>query len=282
MAYVITAATGNIGSRVVEHLIAGGIRPRVFVRDSQKARNRFGDRIDLVTGDLGDANALKSALEKNDSLLVINTGPELAARDALAAGVAQEVGIRHLIKLSALSAPQAISVGAWHARGEAAVRASGVPFTIVQPAGFMSNALHWASSIKSRGVVRASVGDGRVAYIHPGDIAAVVAHILTKRAFVGETVPITGPQALTYAEMAAAIGRALGRVVTFESISDEQARDGLVAHGLPAPEAAELVSLWQAVREGRLSTVTTGVERVTGRPPESFDQWATQNAAAFR
>ncbi len=282
MAYVVTAATGNIGSRVVEHLIAGGIRPRVFVRDGHKARSRFGDRIDLATGDLGDAGALRSALEKNDSLLVINTGPELAGRDALAASVAQEVGIRHLVKLSALSAPQFISVGAWHASGEAAVRASGVPFTIVQPAGFMSNALHWASSIKSRSVVRASTGDGRVAYIHPDDIAAVIALVLTKRDFVGESIPITGPQALSYAEMAAAIGRALGRAVTFESISDEQARDGLVTHGLPVQEADELASLWQAVREGRLNAVTSGVARVLGRQPKSFDQWATENTAAFR
>ncbi len=148
MTCVITAATGNIGSRVVQHLIAKNIRPRIFVRDGAKARGRFGDQVDIAIGDLDDPKALKSALERGDSLLVINTGPAIAARDALAARLAREVGIQHLVKLSALSAAQAIAIGGWHARGETAIRASGVAFTIVQPAGFMSNALHWAPSIK--------------------------------------------------------------------------------------------------------------------------------------
>ena len=282
MTYVITAATGNIGSRVVEHLIAQGIRPRIFVRDPDKAHGRFGDRVDMVSGDLDDPRALQSALREGDSLVLINTGATLAERDARAAQLARQAGVRHLVKLSALSAAQAIAMGGWHARGEAAVRESGIPFTIVQPAGFMSNALHWAASIKSRGVVRASTGNGRVAYIHPADIAAVVAAVLTQPAFVGESIAITGPHALSYAQMTAAIGRAIGRDLTFEAASDQHTRERLLANGLPDVEAEELVSLWRAVREERLSTVTSGVERVLARAPLSFDQWAIENAAAFR
>ncbi len=124
--------------------------------------------------------------------------------------------------------------------------------------------------------------DGRVAYIHPDDIAAVIAAVLTRQSFLGESLAITGPEALSYTEMTAAIGRAIGRHLTFEPTSDEQTRERLLANGLPDAEADELVSLWRAVREDRLSTVTSGVERVLGRPPVSFDQWALENAASFR
>src|SRR5690348_1495995 len=107
MAYLITGATGNVGTRVVERLIGLGLRPRVFVRDGDRARARFGDRVDIAIGDLGDPGTLASALQADDSLLLISSGPMLAAQDEIAARVAGSAGVRHLIKLSALSAPAA-------------------------------------------------------------------------------------------------------------------------------------------------------------------------------
>jgi len=93
-----------------------------------------------------------------------------------------------------------LAIGAWHERGQAAVRASGVPFTFVQPTGFMSNLLAWAPSINAEGVVRSSTGDGRRAFIHSDDIAAVAVMALTNRAYDGESLPITGPEALSFAK----------------------------------------------------------------------------------
>src|SRR5277367_6508030 len=174
MNYLITGATGDIGSRVVKHLLALGARPRVFARDARKSRERFGDRVDVAVGDLADAGSLFAALAGVDALFLVNSGPEIASRDELAAKAAKAVGVKLLVKLSSMDAQQGVGTGVWHARGESAIRASGIAFTFVQPAGFMSNALGWAASIKPGGVVRAPTGDGRIAFIHPDDIAAVV------------------------------------------------------------------------------------------------------------
>src|ERR1700732_1181234 len=103
--------------------------------------------------------------------------------------------VKHIVKLSSMGVQQGLAIGAWHKRGEAAVRASGVPFSFVQPTGFRSNLLAWAPSIKTEGVVRASTGAGRRAFIHPDDIAAVVEKALTTRAYEGKSLPITGPLA---------------------------------------------------------------------------------------
>src|SRR5271170_2952885 len=215
MNYLITGATGDVGSKVVEHLLHRGERPRVFVRDAQKARSRFGDRVEIFAGDLADAASLKAALNGVDEFFLVNTGPQIPARDEAAAEVAAAAGVRHLVKLSSMDVEQGLAIGAWHERGEAAIRASGISFTFVQPTGFMSNLLAWARSIKSEGVVRASTGDGRRAFIHSDDIAAVVTKALTTRKYEGESLPITGPEALTFAEAAAKIGAALGKRVNF-------------------------------------------------------------------
>ena len=115
MTYLITGATGNIGSRVVEQLIGEGHRPRVLVRDTGKARQRFADRVEIFAGDLAYADSLRPGLRGVGSLLLINAGPELAERDAAVAIVAKKAGVRHIVKVSALSAAQEIAIGEWHA-----------------------------------------------------------------------------------------------------------------------------------------------------------------------
>src|SRR5262249_4012887 len=158
MGYLITGATGDIGSKVVKLLLQRGDRPRVFVRNTDKARSLLGDRVDVFVGDLADPESLRAALNGVDEFFLVNAGPEIPARDEAAANAAKAAGVRHLVKLSSMDVQHGLAIGAWHERGEAAVRASRVPFTFVQPTGFMSNLLAWAPSIKAEGVVRASTG----------------------------------------------------------------------------------------------------------------------------
>lgn len=281
MTYLITGATGDVGSKITELLLQRGERPRIFVRDAEKARSRFGDRVDIFLGDLADPTALKTALEGVDALFLVNSGPRIPARDEIAARTAKAAGVKHLVKLSSMDVQQSLAIGAWHEQGEAAIRASGVSFTFVQPTGFMSNLLAWASSIKTEGVVRAATGNGKRAFIHSDDIAAVATDALTTQKYEGQSLPVTGPEALTFAEVADKIGAAIGKRLTFQAISDEEARQRYSAVSESAEETEAHVSLWRAIREGRLATVTNTVERVLGRKPIALDQWITENIAAF-
>jgi uncharacterized protein YbjT (DUF2867 family) len=282
MAYLVTGATGDVGSRVVQLLIQQGERPRVFVRDANRARSRFADRVDICVGDLADRASLGAALAGAHALFLVNSGPTIPERDHAAAQAAWTAGVEHLVKLSSMDVEQGLAIGAWHERGEAAIRASGIPFTFVQPTGFMSNLLAWSTSIRTEGIVRASTGDGRRAFIHSDDIAAVVTKALTTRDYDGESLPITGPQALNFAEATAIIGAAIGKPLSFQPISDEQARQRYSATGASEQETEAHVALWRAIREGRLEKVTGNVERILGRRPIALQQWATENAAAFQ
>ena len=279
MTYLITGATGEVGSRVVEFWLQRGERPRVFVRDASKARGRFGELVDIAVGDGG---SLLAALAGIEALFLINSGQEIPRRDELAANVARAAGVRHLVKLSSMDAQQDVGTGVWHARGEAAIRASGITFTFVQPTGFMVNTLFWAASIKAGRVVRSATGDGKIPFIHTDDIAGVATEALTSRKYDGQALPITGPEALSYAQMAGKIGAVIGKPVRFEAISEEVVRQRMIADGDLEEMIAAHLSIYRAIREGRMAEVTGNVERVLGRKPITFDRWARENAEAFR
>jgi uncharacterized protein YbjT (DUF2867 family) len=280
---LIFGATGNIGARVTERLIARGERPSVFVRDARKARALFGEQVDLHVGDLErPRTSLTAALTGIDEIFLVTDGPELDSKDRAIAVAAKAAGVRHVVKLSTLDVHTGVGTGPWHARGEQAIREAGLAFTFIQAAGFMTNAFGWCDSIRQRGVVRASTGTGTIAFIHPDDIAEVATAALLTRDHDGQSLVITGPRALSYGEMGELIGRAIGKRVAFEAISDQQAHAGVVRWAGKGPYADALVDIWRAVREGRLATVTDGVPRVLGRPATSFASWAEENADAFQ
>ena len=279
MAYLITGATGNIGSGVTRCLLARGDHPCVLVRDEEKARALFGNHVEIRVGDLAGSRAsLSGVLAGIDAAFLLSSGPKLDVWDRTFALAARAAGVKHLVKLSTLDVSTSVGTGPWHARGETAVRESGLSFTFIRSAAFMSNVLGWADSIASEGVLRSSTGEGKIAFIHPDDIAEVVTSALTDRKCIGESLVITGPEALSYREMATRIGATVGKTVRFEPISDEEAQAG-VGKG---PYAAALVDIWRAIRNGRMALVNGEVERVLRRRPLSFDRWVEQHADTCR
>jgi uncharacterized protein YbjT (DUF2867 family) len=281
--YLVIGATGNIGSRVTQRLIDSGARPSVFVRNAQKARALFGKKVDIYIGDLEDPkSSLSTALAEADGIFLVTDGPDLDKKDRAISFAAFGVGVRHVVKLSTLDVRTGIGTGPWHAHGENAIRESGVAFTFIQAAGFMSNMLGWSESIRREGVLRSSTGEGRIAFIHPDDIAAIAIAALTTRYYDDQALIVTGPEALSYREMAATIGEAIGKPIAYVEITDRQAYLDTVAWAGEGPYADALVDIWRAVRQGRLATVTDGVRRVTGREPIRFAQWAAENTTSFQ
>jgi (4-alkanoyl-5-oxo-2,5-dihydrofuran-3-yl)methyl phosphate reductase len=223
MTYLITGATGEVGSRVVRQLLERGIRPRVLARSVEKARSLFGDRVDIYVDDLATPASIRAAIQGTDTVYLVNVGPEIPQRDKAAATIAKESGVRKIVKLSSLDLEHGLAIGAWHEKGEAAIREAGVPFTFVRPTGFMSNLLTWAHSIRTEGVVRSSTADGRRPFIQPEDIASVSVAALLQDEYTGQALSITGPESLTFAEATDIIGEAIGKHLSLQAISDEEA-----------------------------------------------------------
>jgi uncharacterized protein YbjT (DUF2867 family) len=281
MTHLITGATGDVGSCVVRHLLQRNLRPRVLVRNEAKARLLFGEQVDIFVGDLAEPASFREALIGADTLYLVNVGPEIPQRDEAAASLAKEGAIKRIVKLSSLDVEQGLAIGAWHEKGEAAIRTSGVPFTFVRPTGFMSNLLAWSHSIKTEQIIRSSTADGRRPFIHSEDIAAVSIQALVSDAYTGHALPITGPESLTFGDATAILAKAIGRPLRYEAISDDEAREHYQKVSGSPEETEAHVALWKAIREGRLAGVTQDAERILGRKPIPLAQWAAENAGSF-
>jgi uncharacterized protein YbjT (DUF2867 family) len=162
---------------------------------------------------------------------------------------------------------------------EAAVRDSGIAWTVLRPSGYQSNALRWLPQLRARDVVRAPWPDVAIAAIDPADIASVTATVLTEPAHEGAAHTLSGPQALTPADQIATLAHVLGRPLRYEPISDEQARREM-AETTPA---AYIDAFFRFYSEGEFddSSAVDTVLQITGSPPRTFEQWARAHASAF-
>lgn len=166
---------------------------------------------------------------------------------------------------------------------EAAIKATGRPFVILRPNWFMDN-FHtmWLEPILQAGIIPVPAGTSRSAFIDSRDIAAAAAAALGSDKTNDRTYTLTGPEALTYEEAAAAISHASGRTLAYVPIDDTSFTKSLLDAGLPADHATYITGLFGHTREGRASQITNAVEELTGRLPRSFAQYAHGHASAWK
>jgi uncharacterized protein YbjT (DUF2867 family) len=215
---VVTGATGNIGSRVVRQLSAAAVPCRAFVRDAAKAAAVLGDDVPVAVGDFADPASLRPAVEGADAV-VLSSGndPRQVDFEANVIDVVAGTARCPMVKLSSVGADPASPAAfvAWHGRSEAHLTASGLPATVLRASFFMSNLFAAADSISHGGPLAAPAGDAHIAMVDPRDIAACVVAVVTGSGHRGRIYELTGPEALTYAQVAETLGGVLGRRVEF-------------------------------------------------------------------
>jgi uncharacterized protein YbjT (DUF2867 family) len=275
---LITGATGNIGRHLTEELAGRGERVRALVRDPA----RLAGPLDVVAGDLDRPETLRPAMAGVSRVFLLAPGPDAAAQDAAVIAAAVAAGVEHVVMVSSLGAELGgIAGGRLHMAGEALLRESGLRWTLLRPSEFMTNTLWWRDSIASAGAIFVPTGGGRVGFVDPADIAAVAARVLTGDGHHERTYRLTGPAALTTAEIAGHLSAVLDRDVRHVDIGDDDFRNSLARAGFPAPLIEMQSEYNAAIRAGTVDVVTDDVPRLLGRPARDYRTWATANAAAF-
>ncbi|MFE2420599.1 NAD(P)H-binding protein [Streptomyces hokutonensis] len=265
---VVTGATGNVGRTLVRLLTEDQVEV------TSVARNIDGPG--TVAADLAEPESLRGAFEGADALFLLAAGER--PYDVL--DVAKAAGVRRVVLVSSQGAGTRPEVYALARQFEAAVRESGLDWTILRPGGLDSNAYAWAESIRARREAAAPFGDVGLPFVDPDDVAAVAATVLREETHTGATYTLTGPASTTPRARAAAIAAALGEPVTFTEQSRAEAHE-LMARFMPLPVVeGTLAILGEPTEEER--RVSPDVERVLGRAPGTFGAWAERNAAAFR
>lgn len=282
---LVTGATGKNGAEIIRRLSGRKERVRAMVRRHNGIlRGTPNVELEYVEADFDDPASLRKALrDVQRAFLVTNSSEHVEERQLRFVDLAREAGVRHIVYLSQLHAASdsPLRFLRYHAAVEEALRRSGMTYTNLRPNLYMQGLLMIGHSIASEGRFLAPAGDARVSVVDVRDIAGVAVAALTRSGHEGKTYDITGPEALTHAEMAAQSSEALQRPVAFVDVPERGFREALRGFGMPDWQADGLIEDYAHYRRGEASNISSAVKDVTGEAPRPFMSFARDNKSAF-
>lgn len=273
MTVLVTGATGTVGSNVIRQLKR--LDPEIAIRALSRSREaRLPEGVELAIGDLAEPESLDGAFDGVEAVHFINfAGDQYAPLENAAevVALAERAGVKRATVLG----------GRADGELERALGAGSIETTLLHPVEFMSNtAMWWAGPVKAEGVIREPFGDRVSAMIHPADIGAVAAKVLTEGGHGGEAYLLTGPEAVALPDKVRILGEAIGRELEFIELTVGEAESRWARQGMGEDMIAFLIeALGDTPEEGR--TVVDTVERIVGRPACTFADWAVENAELF-
>jgi uncharacterized protein YbjT (DUF2867 family) len=297
--YLITGAGGGVGSvsrRVVESLLNGGEPVRAMVRrNDDRAEQLRVLGADVVVGDLTSAGDIVEAMAGASRMFFnMSVSPDYLRATTEVCAVALERGrLDAIVNMSQMTVSQMTLTSTeesnqhrLHWLAEHVLNWSGLPVIHVRPTVFLDNPLFTmlnARNVRERGVLALPFGAGRTSPISASDVARVVATLLRDPAeHVGKVYELTGPQVLDIDGLAEQYSRALGRPVRGEDVDyDEWQRDVLAHVGLPEHVQQHIATMAKLHRDGRYDRATDDVERITGQPAQTVEQYVASNPDLF-
>ncbi|TGO03960.1 NAD(P)H-binding protein [Serinibacter arcticus] len=267
----VTGATGHLGRAVTEELTSGGHRLRLVVRDPARAPRGHHE---IALASYGDGDAARISFDGADTLLLVSAAEsaDRLEQHRTVVDAATAAGVRHVVYTSFLgAAPDAtFTLARDHWATEEHLRASGMAFTFLRDAFYLDLLPLLAGE---DGVIRGPAGQGRFAAVARADVARAAAAVLADPApHAGRTYELTGPEALTLADVAATVTRLTGRSTSFHDETLQEAYASRAAYGAPPWQLDAWVSTYTAAAAGEMGPVTDDLARLTGRAPIGLAQ----------
>jgi uncharacterized protein YbjT (DUF2867 family) len=271
MTVLVIGATGDLGAEVARALVGRGADVRAMTRSKNPDVDGLAG---VVRADLGDPASLAVAFaDVQRVFLVSSPAPNQVELETNAIVAAESNGVEHIVKVSNLPiAGLETGLHGNHRAIERRLATSPVDSTVVQPSFFASVLLRQLELIR-RGRLVFPTGEGRIAWIDPRDIAEVAAAVLADPDPPAGALRLTGPEALTAAELADRIGTATGTKIELGQPDLRKWAEGLLASGMDPWLAASTVHLYEAVARGALGDVSDAVGRVLRKAPRPIDVW---------
>jgi len=279
---LVTGGTGSSGSEIVEALAGKKVKFRMLARNPGKVAVRE-EGVEIVAGDLAQPRTLSEALKGIDRVLLLAPPvPNQVELESNVIDAARQAGVRHIVNFSAMTAdPKSASrFPRAHGEVEQKIRSSGLAWTFLRPTFFMQNLLGLAAMVKG-GTIFQPAGTSKASFVDTRDIAAVAVSALTEPGHEGKAYDITGPEALSYDDVAGIFSRVLGRTIKYQDIPPAAARQAMIGMAIPEWNADGINELMDQMRSGAYAIVSNAVEQVGHKKPTTLEQFVRENAAAF-
>ncbi len=280
---LVTGASGSTGSAIVRALTARRAPVRAMVR-RPPSEGTFPAEVETVVADFDDQESMAAALAGVSRAYLVTPSSEQAQEQQVRfVDQAVRSGVQRLVVLSQLGAELTSPVRFlhYHAAVEQHIRSLDIDYTFLRPNLFFQGLLAFAGPVTEQHRFFAPIGTATVSAIDVRDIAEVAAVTLTDHGHHRVTYTLTGPAAITHAEMADALSAALGRAITFHDAPPEAFAAALQGV-LPPWQVDGLLEDYAHYRRGEATPVSTAVTDVTGIPPRDISQFARDYADRFR
>jgi uncharacterized protein YbjT (DUF2867 family) len=275
---LVIGGRSKIGAALIAELLDRGQQVRVLTRAGESAA-ALPDGAEAVTGDLADEGSLVAAMTGADRVFLLSSPhPDAVRWHHNAIDAARRTEVQLLVRSSILGADResAAEFISAHTDCDRYLEESGLPYAIVRPNLFLQNIPESTiPSIDGAGTFYADAGQARISMVDTRDVGAVAAVVLTEPGHAGAGYDVTGPEALSYDDVAAKLTETMGRRISYADVPDDAVRQALLGAGLTPWFAGALVGLYQDYRrsgaDGYAAQVTGTVAELTGRPARSLD-----------
>jgi uncharacterized protein YbjT (DUF2867 family) len=283
---LVTGATGTVSTALLAELKGKpGIHPRALVHNADKAAALVEEGYEVAVGDLEEPETLDAAFEGVDVLWLLTPASALEpSMGSNAVTAARKARVKHIVRNSAIKAAHDAPNrnGRLHAQVEDAVKASGIPWTILRPHYYMQNLLSSAGSVASDGMLYMNMGEAPVGMIDARDVGVLAARVIEDpSSHAGKIYNPTGPESSTMQDAAEVLGHVLGKPVQYVALPQDAARDAMLGFGLSRWFVGNVVDYGRVYSQGWGDFVTSDFAAVTGQRARSFKQFATDFAAVF-
>ena len=276
---LISGSPGNIGSPLAQRLLEQGKQIRLMVRNPKKEDPVVADLqsrgAEVVQGDFSDAGSLPACFSGvKSAFLLVPVAQETAEWKRNFIRAAEKNGVERIVNLSVsgASSNSPVELFRWHWEAEQTLESTGIAWTHLQPTDLARfNIRSILPTVQAEGVFYSTVGEGRVALVDEEDVAKVAAAALTEDGHEGKKYVLTGPKAVSYPEMAEALGSKLGRPVKYIDIDPAQAKQAMIGAGMPDWVADFINELRELEKSGRVSGPTPDIQKLLGRSPRALE-----------
>lgn len=274
MKILVTGASGNTGSLLLPKLVDSGADVRVFLRDDKKADSFRSMGAEVITGDLDVAESIVPAVKDADKIYLLTwNGPtQLQQVKNVLKAVKDTGGKPHIIRHS-MWGPENSRIIQQGLEAEELIRSSGLQWTMLKPTFYMQNIMMAAGTINDSGVIYWDMLDGKLGMIDVRDIAEAAFNVITTKNHEGKSYILTGPQAISFNDVANVFSEKLGKEVKYINVPGSASIQAIIGMGIPEWIAEGYAELSEGFSRNFAGTTTANVEILTGRPARSFDQF---------